>query len=241
MDIETSLADGVLTIALNRPEHGNGMSDEMARDVTAALGDAERTARLVVFRGNGADFCTGRAAMGARPPGSSAEAVTRRREYEVIFDCYAAFRNCNVPIVGIVKGRALGLGCALAALCDITLASDAATFQVPEMNHKILPTMVMSALVDRVAAKQMQYLVYTRVQISAERALALNIVNEVVPHADLDARVVQVLADLAVVPKTAFFGVKEYARSAYDMPVRGAVDFARNLHATINSSASELR
>jgi enoyl-CoA hydratase/carnithine racemase len=109
------------------------------------------------------------------------------------------------------------------------------------MNHKILPTMVMSALVGRVAEKQMQYLVFTRVTIAAERALALNIINESVPAASLEARLGEVLADLSVVPKAALLGVKEYARSAYDMPARGALDFARNLHATVNSSVSELR
>lgn len=153
----------------------------------------------------------------------------------------AAFRECNIPIVPVVQGRALGFGCALAALSDITLAADNATFQIPEMNRKILPTMVMWALSSRVPAKQMQYLVFTRVRISAERALALDIVNETVPAAFLDTRLAEVLAGLSVVPKAALLGVKEYARSAYDMPNRGALDFARNLHATVNSSVSELR
>lgn len=240
MDLETSLDAGVLTISLNRPEQGNGVSDEMAQALADALRGAENVASLVILRGNGADFCIGRAAMGSRQV-ANAEALSRRRDNEVIFQCYAAFRECNIPIVAVVQGRALGFGCALAALCDITLAADNATFQIPEMNHKILPTMVMWALSSRVPAKQMQYLVFTRVLISAERALALDIVNETVPTASLDTRLAEVLADLSVVPKAALLGVKEYARSAYDMPSRGALDFARNLHATVNSSVSELR
>ena len=240
MDVETSLDNGVLTITLNRPEHGNAATDEMAQALTDALRGAESMARLAVLRGNGPDFCAGRALMGTRPV-SNAEALSRRRDNEVIFQSYSAFRECNIPIVGVVQGKALGFGCALATLCDITLAANTSTFQIPEMNHKILPTMVMSALVGRVAEKQMQYLVFTRVLISAERALALNMINESVPGASLETRLSEVLADLSVVPKAALLGVKEYARSAYDMPTRGAIDFARNLHATVNSSVSELR
>ena len=76
-----------------------------------------------------------------------------------------------MPVIGVVQGRALGFGCAIAAVCDITLASDKAQFQVPEMAHNILPTMVMSSFIDRVPRKAFTYLVYSTAVISAERAL----------------------------------------------------------------------
>ena len=72
----------------------------------------------------------------------------------------------KVPIIAVVHGRALGFGCAIAAACDITLAGDKAKFQVPEMAHNILPTMVMSSFVDRVPRKAMSYLVYSTAEIS---------------------------------------------------------------------------
>src|SRR5665213_2638370 len=108
MDVTSSQNDGVLTVSLNRPDRGNGVSDEMARSLTEVLQTAESVAKLVVLRGNGADFCTGRASGG--PPPVGAEALSRRRDFQVIFDCYAAFRECNLPIVGVVQGQALGLG-----------------------------------------------------------------------------------------------------------------------------------
>ncbi|HEY5348399.1 MAG TPA: enoyl-CoA hydratase/isomerase family protein [Candidatus Lustribacter sp.] len=234
-DLISELRGTELHLTLNRPDTGNGATDEMAAELRCLLLGAEQRASLVVLKGSGSDFCIGRAR--GRPPLPSTEALDRRRSSEVIFDCYQSFRDCSVPIVGVIQGRALGFGCSMAALCDITIASDAATFQIPEMNHNILPTMVMSALVDRVGKKHVNYLVLTRATISALRAREMEIVSEVVPAAELDAAVEELLARLATTPRVALMGTKEYMQSAYDMPTRNAVDFAQNLHAVINSSS----
>ena len=132
-----------------------------------------------MLRGAGKDFCIGRAQMGATPS-KDPDALERRTFSDVVFNCYGAMRNAKIPIVAVVQGRALGFGCAIAAACDITLASDQAVFQVPEMAHNILPTMVMSSFVDRVPRKAMSYLVYSQAAISAERALSFGIVSDVV-------------------------------------------------------------
>jgi enoyl-CoA hydratase len=236
-----SRQDGpILRITLNRPEHGNGVSDDMAVELTKVLGSAAETASLVVLRGAGADFCTGRAAPTAPPPAKPREGLETRRYFDVIFDLYGAFRSCPVPIVGVVQGQALGAGCALAALCDITIASEAARFQVPEMAHNILPTMVASSFVDRVPLKALTYLVYSTAVIGPERALSFGIVSDVVPAAKLEDAVATLCAQMLKSPLPALLAVKEYARSAPKMDVQGAVDFARNLHAIVNSS-SEMR
>jgi enoyl-CoA hydratase len=228
-----------LAITFNRPDHGNAMSDAAAAELTSLLSEKLDTAAYVVLRGAGDDFCVGRATMGVRPAGPD-EALQRRRNSEVIFDCYAAFRRAPVPVIGVVQGRALGFGCALAGLCDITIASETARFQIPEMAHNILPTMVLSALVDRVPRKALTYLVYSMAEISAMRALAIGLVSEVVPAGELEAALEALLGALLKAPRPALCGIKEYARCAFAMDTQGAVDFARNLHATINSS-SEMR
>ena len=131
-EIRVEQDGAILRVTLNRPATGNDVTDDMARQLGELLARAGDVSRLVVLRGAGADFCVGRA--GGRPqPSTPPEALARRRQTEVIFDCYGAFRRASVPILGVVQGRALGFGCSIAALCDITLASEAATFQVPEM------------------------------------------------------------------------------------------------------------
>jgi enoyl-CoA hydratase len=112
---------------------------------------------------------------------------------------------------------------------------------VPEMAHNILPTMVMSSFVDRVPRKAMSYLVYSQAEFGPERALTFGIVSDVVPAAKLDDAVETLCAAILKAPLPAIQGVKEYVKSAPDMAVPGAVEFARNLHATINSSGQMRR
>jgi enoyl-CoA hydratase/carnithine racemase len=209
----------------------------MAEALTKLLLGAD-TAELIVLRGAGNDFCVGRAPTGRRPASNSSDALERRFGSDVVFDCYNAFRRVPAPVIGVVKGRALGFGCAIAGVCDITLAADTAQFQVPEMMHNIMPTMVMSALVDRLPRKALTYFVYSTGMISAARAREAGLVSEVVPAAQLDAAVEALCATMMKAPRPARLGVKEYARTALHMDTQGAIDFARALHATINSSSA---
>jgi enoyl-CoA hydratase len=212
----------ILRITLNRPDHGNGATDPMALALTEALLKAGETSRLVVLNANGKDFCVGRANMGTRPA-VDPEALVRRRQSEVIFNSYAAFRAATVPVIAVVRGLAAGYGCAIAGVADITIAAESAKFQIPEMAHRIMPTMVMSALMDRVSRKDLTYLVYSCAIISATRAREAGIATEVVPDAELDGFVEALCKRIIETPAIAT-----------------AVDFARNIHAVINSS-SEMR
>jgi enoyl-CoA hydratase len=239
-DILTKQDGSILRVTLNQPDRGNAVSDQMVAELTGILAGADKTSSVVVLRGAGDDFCVGRAGMGQRPP-TEPDAYERRTFSDIVFDCYGAMRNARIPIVAVVQGRALGFGCAIAAACDITLASDRATFQVPEMAHNILPTMVMSSFVDRVPRKATSYLVYSQAEIGPERALTFGIVSEVVPAAKLDAAVETLCAAILKAPLPAIRGVKEYVKTAPDMAVFGAVEFARNLHATVNSSGEMRR
>jgi enoyl-CoA hydratase len=229
----------ILRITLNRPDHGNAATDPMALKLTETLLKAEETSRLVVLSANGKDFCVGRASMGQRPA-TPPEAILRRRQSEVIFNTYAAFRSAGVPTIAVVRGLAAGFGCAIAGVADITIAAESATFQIPEMAHNIMPTMVMSALVDRVPRKAMTYLVWSTAVITPQRAREAGIVSEVIPEAELDAAVEALCKQIMAAPRPARVGCKDYARAALDMDVAGAVEFARSIHAVINSSSEML-
>jgi len=236
---------GILRVTVNRPDAGNAMTDDMALELTGILAAAPKTQRMVLLRGAGKDFCIGRAtraerAAAAGEPPREPEAMERRRSSDIIFNTYGAIRDCPVPVVCVVQGRAAGFGCAVAAVADITIASEDATFQVPEMLHNILPTMVASALVDRAGRKAATYLIYSAKEVSAERALAYGIVSDVVPRDSLEAAVKTLCANILQAPAIATEGVKDYLRRAMTMDVPSAVDYARNLHAVVNSS-SEIR
>jgi enoyl-CoA hydratase len=235
-DILTKQEGPVLHITLNAPDRSNAVTDDMVRELTRLIHEAPKTSDIVVLRGAGKDFCVGRAGMGARPE-VEPTAFARRNFSDVVFDAYGAMRNCAIPIVAVVQGGAHGFGCAIAAACDITIASDQAVFSVPEMAHQIMPTMVMSSFVDRVPRKAMAYLVYSMFEVSPERALSYGIVSDVVPAGQLEAHVKKLIDAMLKAPRISLTAAKEYVRTGPDMPVAGAVEYARNLHATINSAA----
>lgn len=223
----------IITITLNRPEAGNRQTDATWAQVTQMLGDAAKESRAIIFKGAGEDFCLGREAMTQAPP--VLEAYTVRDRADTVFNLYGAFRNARVPIIGVVQGRAVGLGCALAALCDITIASDKARFQFPETAHRIMPTIAFSALVDRMPRKAATFMIYSAQEIDAHKALTFGIVSDVVAHGELEVGVNRLVEHFNRMPLAAVLAVKEYARSAFGIGAQAATDFARNLHATVNS------
>lgn len=224
----------ITTITLNRPEVGNRQTDATWAQVTEMLNQAGKSSRAILFKGAGEDFCLGREAMGQQPT-APLEAYSVRDRSETIFNLYGAFRNSAAPIVGVVQGRAVGLGCALAALCDVTIAGDKARFQFPETAHRIMPTIAFSALVDRVPRKAATFLIYSAQEIDAQKALAFGLASDVVPARELDAAVGKLLEHFNKMPLAAVLAVKEYSRAAFGIGTQAATDFARNLHATVNS------
>jgi enoyl-CoA hydratase len=126
MTLEVSVADGVATIALNRPEVRNALNLQMCE----ALIDTAKTldARLVFVRGNGPAFCGG-ADLNERK-GKSEQWVRERRMRA--FAAYAALESLPMPCVALVHGAAIGSGVEIAAACDFIVATPEATFRTPE-------------------------------------------------------------------------------------------------------------
>ena len=228
--------DRLLRITLNRTED-NGVSDSMASALSQLLLTAHERADAVLLRSAGPDFCTGRVRdAGTTPP--TAEAYLRRDEYDGIFGSYQAMRGAKVPIVGVIEGRCMGFGAAITALCDVSFAADSARFNIPEIGHNVMPTMVMSALYDRMNRNAVLWMAYSADFIAAERALAYGLVSQVVPAAQLDAEVERFLGLLLSRPRPALLGLKEYLRVAPRMDEQGAIDYARSLHSMVNTASA---
>lgn len=238
-DILDQCENDILTITLNRPDEGNGLNDAGIAQLTALLQGAAARARVAVLTGAGRDFCVGRIApRGAAAP--KLEALQVRKGRDVVFNCYSAFRDSPIPIIAAVNGHALGFGFAIAVCADITLAADDAIFQMPEFGENIMPTIAMSALLGKVSAKRLMHVAYSTAEFSAERAERFGLISDVVPAKSLDAALDRLCAQILKAPQPAVLAIKEFARVAPSMDIRGAIDYARSLHAVINSS-SEMR
>jgi enoyl-CoA hydratase len=226
----------ILEITLDSPDRGNGMTDDQIVYLGDVLEREHASARMIVLRANGADFCMGRAHLGPRPT-ALPEALQLRRMHDIVFRVYGAVRHSKAPVVSVVKGRAYGFGCALASVCDITIAEENARFAINEMNNNIMPTMVMSSLVDRVPLKALMYMVWTAKEIDARHAMSIGAVSEVVPAGEADRTANALVDRFRSLPLPAVLAVKEYAHGANAIDIGKAVAFARSLHAMVNTSS----
>jgi methylglutaconyl-CoA hydratase len=193
----TDLADGVLTLTLNRPEKRNALSSGLLRELAAGLDRADLDAgvRVVAIRGAGKDFCAGAdleellASADRTPAENEAAALT-------MGNVFIRMRQIPKPIVAIVHGRALAGGAGLATGCDIIVAQESAKIGYPEIQRGFVPAMVMTMLRRLVGEKLAFDLAATgRVLTSAEAATA-GLVSRVYPDPEFEQRVSELLKGL---------------------------------------------
>lgn len=179
---------GVATLTLDRPEARNALTPDLIADLVRTLDEVggDPDVRVVVLRGSGGSFCAGYDLNHLTSPGTD-EAGRERDEVERV--C-AALKGLRMPTVAAIAGVASGAGCDLAMSCDLRIASDDARFAMPPARLGILysPEGVgrLTALAGPAVAKE---LLFTGALIGAERALAVGLVNRVVPAASLDDEV----------------------------------------------------
>ena len=238
MSMITSGRDGaVATITLDRAAQGNLLTVDGVRALAAAFRAASATdAKVIVLRGNGADFCRGRG--GGGPPSPTAMAM-RANVCEPILDVYDAMAGTRQPIVGVVQGAAFGFVCAIASVCDVTIAHDTARFKLPEMTINLPPTLAMSALMPRVGREPLGWMVYSMDELDAASAREVGIVSKVAPGAQVEGELAKLLATMTARSPEALIAVKDFLRSASHMEPRGMADYGANLLAAVLSSAGK--
>lgn len=226
----------LIDIVLDRPENGNLIDATMSETIIAAVTAVDDDVKLVRIVSSSADFCKGR--LSPMPPkDAKPSAETLRRVVTAPpLALYDALKAVRVPVVSVVRGEALGVGCALAGVCDIALASENAAFQIPEMERDIPPTLVMSALTGRVPVKTIAHMVLSRRKLSAHEALHAGLVSRVVPAANLDAEADALVQTLLGCSAVTLRAVKQFLHLAPEMPASGASGFAAHLAATALSA-----
>lgn len=172
--------NNVAWITLNRPEVLNAQNDEIRAEVVVALEHAseDEEVYVIVITGAGEKAFSAGADISQFPTRFTADVIkakARRRPYETI-------REMPKPVIAAVNGLALGGGCELALACDIIIASENAQFGQPEIRVGVIPgcggTQILPRLIGEKKAKE---LIFTGKMITAEEALKMGIINQVVP------------------------------------------------------------
>jgi enoyl-CoA hydratase len=182
----------VAHLQLNRPERLNTLAPPFfpaLRDAVRALDDAGRTGALVISS-TGRHFCAGMALdVFATDEGLLDLATPRgrlafQRSLKVLMDCFSALDEARFPVVCAIQGGCVGGGLDLAAACDIRVCSADAFFTVQEIAIGMAADLgVLQRLPKIVPSGVAREMAYTGDRLGAERALAVGLVNAVLPDA----------------------------------------------------------
>lgn len=223
--------DGVLSLTLNQPDKLNALSDQMIAGLLDELGRAAHDAevRCVVVSGAGRGFCSGGDVSRMRErnegdgPGLTVEQrmASLRRAEEVSL----VLHELPKPTIAAINGAAAGAGLSIALACDLRIAADSArlvtAFARVGFSGDFGGTWLMTRLVGPARAKEFYFLADP---IDANRALALGLVNRVVPAASLMDETAALARRLASGPAIAYGYMKTNINAALTADLRTLLD-----------------
>ncbi len=232
MSYETLLVDvqdGVATVTLNRPEVRNALNRTLIRELGDALLalDGDAGARAIVLRGAGdRAFCAGADLKGMFQEAPILEA---REQYAGLARVLDGIPRMRTPVIGQVHGYALAGGCGLAAACDLVVASEDAIFGLPEIKLGLLPLMVMAPILRAASPRRVLQLVLTGAELPAREALAIGLVSQVVPRAELAATAQALARTIAGYSPAAVAIAKEAFYATLELDHGKALPYLRDL------------
>ena len=215
----------VATVTINRPDKLNALSPQVVKELLLAFhrlafpsdGDLPR---VVILTGAGDKAFVAGADIGAMAKMTASEAKTFA---DTGHRLGALIESSPFVVIAAVNGFALGGGTELALTCDFIYASDKAKFGQPEVNLGVIPGFGgTQRLTRRVGIGRGRELVYTGDIIGADEAYRIGLANQVVPHAELLAKVREVADKIASKGPVAVAAAKRCILRGYDQDLVNA-------------------
>jgi 2-(1,2-epoxy-1,2-dihydrophenyl)acetyl-CoA isomerase len=239
-------ADGIRRVTLNRPEAANALRpvdrDRLIELINAA--DEDNTVRVVVIAANGRHFCSGADVTGiARSSSADARRATdgMRKIMNGAQRLVAAVLDCGKPVIAVVNGAAAGIGAHLALAADLVVAAEDASFvEVFVRRGLVVDGGGAYLLPRRIGMQKAKELAFFGDKLPAAEALALGMVNRVVPAAELGGAADEFARRLATGPTTAISLTKRLLNASPDGD-RAASFLAEAMAQEIQSTAADSR
>jgi len=218
----------VRILTLNRPEKRNALNSDLTRALLEALRAADRDEAVgsVVLAGAGQGFCAG-ADLGEFKDLTPENHDLVDARAELTMQLHLAFPKMVKPVVTAVQGAAMGGGAGLAIAGDLAVMAEGAKIGYPETRHGIVAAIVMANLSRQVGRKAAFELVALGEVIDARQALALGMVNRVVPDAELMQEALALAEKLAAVGRPAMATTKRLFHEVADLPLERALERGR--------------
>jgi len=221
------VADGVATLTLNRPQAMNAITQRMKDELGSVLDaiEADDAVRVLVITGAGAKaFCAGadiKERAGSDP--TPAEFLVRQRATHRLF---TRIEQCAKPVIAALNGVAYGGGAEIALCADIRIAAESALIGLTEVSLGVIPagggTQRLPRLVGAAKAKE---LIFTAARLKAADALALGLVNRVVPADQLADAALRLAREIAAKPPLAVRLAKQAIDRGLQADLQTALEF----------------
>jgi enoyl-CoA hydratase len=217
-------------ITLNRPEALNALSAQLMHDVVdaAAAFDADESIGAIVVTGSKRAFAAG----------ADIKEIESKSALSMMmgdhFGEWSRFAAVRTPVIAAVAGYALGGGCELAMMCDIILASETATFGLPEIHLGVIPGMGgTQRLLRAVGPYKAADLILTGRTLGADEAHRAGLVSRVVADSDLLDAARQVADAIAAQSLPALFAAKTALAAARESSLAEGLRFERQVFAAL--------
>jgi enoyl-CoA hydratase/carnithine racemase len=204
--VRTSRDGAVLTVTLDRADQLNAQTPDTWAALAAVGTSLDDDVRVVVVRGEGRSFSAGldRSLFSAEPGIAGGLGDLGRRSADEAEECIRGYqsgfrwlRSPGVVSVAAVQGHAIGAGMQLALACDLRVLADDAQLRLPEATLGLVPDLTgTSNLVELVGYARAMEICLTGRAVGAAEAQAIGLANVVVPAADLEATVADLVAAL---------------------------------------------
>jgi enoyl-CoA hydratase/carnithine racemase len=195
------LGEGVQKISLNRPHRLNAIVPELLDDLVAALTEADRddTVRAIVLTGEGRAFCSGDDLKDFESQVSDEAGTTAY--IERIQDVTRAMVLGDTPVVGAIRGWAVGGGLEWVINCDFAIAAEGTRFFFPEVSWGVFVTGGVTELLPRlVGLQRAREMILFGEKFDADQARSWGLIRDVVADADVLPQAVALAGRLAALP-----------------------------------------
>ena len=188
--ISYSLENKIAKINLARPEVHNAFNEVMITELTEVFSriSQDDTVRVVVITGNGDSYCAG-ADLNWMKKMINFSYQQNLDDSLKLAELFYLMYSLPKPIIARVNGAAIGGGTGLVAVCDIAIAAEKAKFSLSEVKLGLVPACISPYVIRKVGEGRCREFFLTGERLTANRALDLGLVNQVVPLESLDQAV----------------------------------------------------
>ncbi len=226
--------DTVAEVFLNRPEKSNAMSPELWPELSDVFKkiDADHEVRAVVVGGVGKNFCAGLdlAASAQEFGGSMGQAEMASVFHHILGlqEALNVIEECRKPVISAIHRACIGGGLDLAAACDVRLCTEDARFSLREARVAMIADLgSLNRLPHIIGQGHTRELAFTGKDIDAQRALRINLVNDVYPDREQCLQAARELArQMAAAAPLAVQGAKEVMNYSRDKSIRDGLHYA---------------